>query len=194
MNAHAPTLPRDLPRRTFTVSEIEQMCEAGIMLEDERVELIFGELIPMNSKGARHETVKLLLMLRWARLRPAHVLFIPETTFRLSVDTFVEPDFVVFPAGAGVKGLTPSSAMLAVEIADSSLSFDTKIKPQVYAYFGIPELWVIDAIHDQIHVFRSPVEGRYAETMVLGADESVTPVVAPEAFSLRLSELDAEDG
>jgi Uma2 family endonuclease len=192
MNAHAPILPRDLPRRTFTVREIEQMCEAGIMLEDERVELIFGELIPMNPKGVRHESFKLLLNLRWARLRPPDVLFIPETTFRLSPDTYVEPDFVVFPSGAGVKGLTPSSALLAVEIADSSLRFDSKIKPQVYAYFGIPELWVIDAINDKLHVFRTPIDGRYTETSVLTATQTVTPLVAPSAFALSLTELERE--
>jgi len=192
MNAYAPTLPLDLPRRTFSVRDVEQMCEAGIMLDDERVELIFGELIRMSPKGARHETIKRFVLERWFAVRPATVSILPETTVRLSPETYLEPDVILFPSKLRTGDITPSSVLLAVEIADSSLRFDTKIKPQVYAYFGIPELWVIDAVNDQIHIFRSPAEGSYIETMVVGADETVTPVVAPAAFALRLDEIERE--
>jgi Uma2 family endonuclease len=192
MNAHSPTLPADIQRRTFTVRDIELMVEAGIIAERERIELIFGELIRMNPKGIRHETIKMLMMLRFARLRPPDVLFIPETTFRLSPDTYIEPDFVVFPGQAGVAGLTAASALLAIEIADSSLAFDLGAKAEVYAYFGIRELWVVDATADQIHVHRKPEDGRYTEIATFGSDDLVTPAEAPAAFALRLSELEAE--
>ena len=47
-----------LPRRRFTVAEVEAMVAAGVMEEDERVELIGGELVPMSPKGIQHEVVK----------------------------------------------------------------------------------------------------------------------------------------
>ncbi len=188
------TIPSDLPRRTFTVRDVELMVEAGIITEDERVELIFGELIPMNPKGIRHETLKMLIMLRFARVRPPHALFIPETTFHLSPDTYIEPDFVVFPKAAGVTGLTAASALLAIEIADSSLSFDLGTKAAIYAHFNVRELWVIDADRDRIHVHRAPDNGRYTSIAAFGAKDLVTPTFAPAEFALMLAELDAEAG
>jgi len=59
-----------LPRRRFTITEIEAMVAAGVLDEDERVELIGGELVPMSPKGNQHEVVKVALLDRWYRLRP----------------------------------------------------------------------------------------------------------------------------
>ena len=81
-----------LPRRRFTVAEVEAIVEAGVMAEDERVELIGGELVPMSPKGNRHEVVKTALLDRWYRVRPQDCSLTPETTFRLSEDTYLEPD------------------------------------------------------------------------------------------------------
>ena len=89
-----------LPRRRFTVAEVEAMVAAGVMEEDERVELIGGELVPMSPKGNHHEVVKTALLARWYRASPDDVLLTPETTFRLSEDTYLEPDVVVYPRRA----------------------------------------------------------------------------------------------
>ncbi len=63
-----------LPRRRFTVAEVEAMVAAGVMEEDERVELIGGELVPMSPKGNRHEVVKTALLAQWYRASPGDVL------------------------------------------------------------------------------------------------------------------------
>src|SRR5947209_3501726 len=73
-----------LPRRRFTVTEVEAMIAAGIMDEDERVELIGGELVPMSPKGNQHEALKIRLVDRWSRHRPLTCIVAQETTFRLS--------------------------------------------------------------------------------------------------------------
>src|SRR5271170_6314025 len=83
-----------LPRRKFTVAEIDAMVEAGILAEDERVELIEGDLVPMSAKGGRHEALKIALNERWGGVRPKSFRYAPETTLRLSVDTYLEPDFI----------------------------------------------------------------------------------------------------
>lgn len=189
MNAPVRSLV-DLPRRTFTVEDVERMIASGIMREDERVELIFGELIPMNAKGIRHEVVKMTLNMRWARLCPPDIQFIPETTFRLSRDTFLEPDFLIFPKSSGLRGLNGSTALLAVEIADSSLPFDLGAKSQIYAHFGVRELWVIDVVRERIHAHHGPEEDRYTNLATYGADDLVSPRYAPAEFALRLNDLD----
>src|SRR5262245_42517785 len=85
------TAAEGLPRRRFTVAEIEQMTAAGILHEDERFELIGGEIVPMSPKGYQHELLKSALTRYWAKILPADLLFTTETTFRLSEDTFLEP-------------------------------------------------------------------------------------------------------
>ena len=110
--ARVTSAAEGLPRRRFTVAEVEAMVAAGVMEEDERVELIGGELVPMSPKGNHHEVVKTALLDRWYRARPEHVRLAPETTFRLSEDTYLEPDVVIFPRETGIRGLTAATALL----------------------------------------------------------------------------------
>ena len=93
-----------LPRRRFTVAEVEAMVAAGVMEEDERVELIGGELVPMSPKGNHHEVLKAALLRRWYRAAPDDFSLVPETTFRLSEDTYLEPDVVIYPQSERYQG------------------------------------------------------------------------------------------
>jgi len=179
-----------LPRRGFTVKEVERMSEVGLLRAEERVELIGGELIPMNPKGSRHEVLKARLLRQWYRAAPDSIELIPETTFRLAVDTYLEPDIVVFERSVGIQRLDGGNALLAVEISDSSLGFDLGPKALVYAHFGIRELWVIDATTNTIHVHRQPVDGRYQSITPWTAEDLVVPAFAPAEFALRLADLD----
>jgi Uma2 family endonuclease len=178
-----------LPRRRFTVAEVEAMVAAGVMEEDERVELIGGELVPMSPKGNHHEVVKTALLARWYRANPDGVLLTPETTFRLSEDTYLEPDVVIYPRTSGLQGLTGANVLLVVEIADSSLRYDTGRKASLYASFGIRELWVIDAVRLTTRVFREPAADGYRNAKDFGPADRLVPLIAPEAFALRLDEL-----
>ncbi len=72
--ARVTSAAEGLPRRRFTVAEVEAMVAAGVMEEDERVELIGGELVPMSPKGSRHEAIKIALVDRWIRTRPDELL------------------------------------------------------------------------------------------------------------------------
>ena len=98
------------------------------MEEDERVELIGGELVPMSPKGIEREVVKSALVDRWNRHRPEDCRLTPETTFRLSDDTYLEPDVVIYPRESGLKGLAAANVLLVVEVADSSLQI--RYRPQ----------------------------------------------------------------
>jgi Uma2 family endonuclease len=179
-----------LPRRRFTVAEVEAMVAAGVMKEDERVELIGGELVPMSPKGSRHEAIKIALVDRWIRARPDNCWLAQETTFRLSEDTYLEPDVVIYPRASGVTGLSRNNVLLVVEIADSSLRYDTGRKAALYASFGIRELWVIDAARLTTRVFREPAADGYRDASDFGPADRLTPLIAPEAFALRLDELE----
>jgi Uma2 family endonuclease len=188
--ARVTSAAEGLPRRRFTVAEVEAMVAAGVMEEDERVELIGGELVPMSPKGNHHEVVKTALLTRWYRARADEVLLTPETTFRLSEDTYLEPDVVIYPRTSGLRGLTGANVLLVVEIADSSLRYDIGRKAALYASFGIRELWVIDAVRLTTRVFREPAADDYRDLTDFGPSDRLIPLIAPEAFALQLNELE----
>lgn len=198
--ARSSTLPivtqaaEGLPRRRFTVAELELMTEAGVLCEDERIELIGGEVVPMSPKGIRHEVLKAALTLDWVRRLSGDTRLITETTFRLSEDTYLEPDVVVYHRADGLRGLRGETALLVVEIADSSLAYDLMRKPGLYARFGVREYWVIDAKKLSLRVHRQPdpLEGNYRAVADYGTDDEVAPLFVP-SLALRLANLDIEE-
>jgi Uma2 family endonuclease len=195
MNRHpselTTTAAEGLPRRRFTVAELEQMTAAGILQEDERIELIGGEIVPMSPKGNQHEMLKTVLNLYWAQRLPADLLFTTETTFRLSPDTYLEPDFVFYPKASGIKGLTAATARLVIEVADTSLGYDLGRKAGFYAGFGIAELWVIDAVRLQTRIHREPTPAGYRSTVDLPSDQRLIPQCA-SALGVTLAELELQ--
>lgn len=121
------------------------MVEAGIIAENERFELIGGEIVPMSPKGARHEMVKIDLNRHLQRTAGEDLNIAPETTLRLNENSFVEPDFCVFPRSIMPGDMRGHDVLLAIEIADSSLAYDRGRKIGIYAAFGVAEVWVINA-------------------------------------------------
>ena len=192
MNAPMTTAAEGLPRRAFTVKDVERMVEVGLIDEDERIELIGGEIVPMSPKGNHHEVLKTKLLRFWMRRAPEELELTPETTLRLSKDTYLEPDVVIYRLADGLKRLDGGSALLCVEIADSSLAYDLHRKPAIYASFGVTELWVIDAVRRVTHVHRGPKRGGYGSVTVHQRSETLVPLLAP-ALTLRLDDLGLGD-
>lgn len=134
-----------LPRRPWRVAEIEAMVRAGIIAGDERFELIGGEVVPMLPKGGRHDMVKRELNRHFQRTAEHELAVAQETTLRLDDKSFLEPDFCVYPRSIFPGDLRGYHVLLAIEISDTSLTYDLGRKIGVYAAYGIPEVWVIDA-------------------------------------------------
>lgn len=177
-----------MPRRPWTVAEIEAMVAAGIIAEDERFELIGGEVVPMLPKGGRHEMVKRELNRYFQRTAPDSLAVAQETTLRLDETAFLEPDFCVYPQAIFPADLRGPDVLLVIEIADTSLAYDRGRKIGIYAAYGIPEVWVIDANRLATYIYRGlGVEG-YRDHSEASPDETVTAVRAP-AISMCLSAL-----
>ena len=175
MNVHAPSHEFELARWRFTVRDVERMVEVGILSEGDRVELIEGELIEMAPKGDEHEGVKDPLVMRIARSIPDPLSVSVETTLKLSSDTIVEPDLIIYDASNGRAGLNAEAVLLAVEVSVSTLAYDLNRKPLVYAAHGVRELWVIDVVGRTVRVHRDPSNGTYADAQ----DHPVTRPLAP---------------
>ena len=121
---------------------------------------------------------------------PKRFVLAPETTFRLSEDTYLEPDVVIYPHASGLRGLTGANVLLVVEIANLSLRYDIGRKAALYASFGIRELWVIDAVRLTTRMFRDPAADGYRNARDFGPSDRLVPLIAQGAFSLRLDELE----
>ena len=186
MNVHVTQSAEGLPRRAFTVKDVLRMVETGVLGRDERFELIGGEIVPMSPKGIRHEVFKQWLMEQLVKGLPDELQTIPETTFHLSDDTFIEPDFVVYPRRSGLRKLSPETCVLAIEIADSSLVYDLGRKARLYAQFGIAELWVFDVNDLRATVHRVPSEAGY-RAMETSSFEAVLSTDCIGRFALDLS-------
>jgi Uma2 family endonuclease len=177
---HRTTMAAEgLPRLALTVDDVYKMVEAGILDEDERVELIDGELVPMSPKGNHHEVLKARLTVLLARTMPADVMFAQETTFRLSTTTYLEPDFVFYREEQPLADLRGDNALLVIEVADSSLSYDRGRKARLYASFGIRELWVVDAVKIATHVYLDPASDGYRTVGEKGRNEALEPQLIP---------------
>jgi Uma2 family endonuclease len=169
-----------LPRRPWTVAEIEAMIAAGIIDEDERFELIGGEVVPMHAKGGRHELVKIELNRHLQRSVPEDLSIGPETTLRLDPRTFLEPDFCVFPRAVAPGDMRGHDVILAIEVSDTSLAYDRGRKIGIYAAFGIPEVWVIDANSLVIRVHRHLGAEGFRTVFEAGSNEEIVATRAPQ--------------
>jgi Uma2 family endonuclease len=146
------------PPFRFTVDQYDQMIETGILTEDDRVELIRGEIVPKMPIGSRHAaTTKRLIRLIGPQVQSRAILG-AQDPIRL-VDSEPEPDLSVLHRQADdYAGGHPTSAdiFLLIEVADSSLDRDRDEKGPLYAESGVPEYWIIDLDSDTAIVHRNP--------------------------------------
>jgi Uma2 family endonuclease len=143
----------------------------------------------MSPKGAHHEILKTALNMFWVPRLPKELQLTTETTFRLSADTYLEPDFVFYPKVAGVKGFNAATAVLVVEVSDSSLGYDLGRKAALYASFGIVELWVMDAVKLTTRIHRDPTPTGYRSVIDLPPSQQLVPKAVP-ALAVVLAALD----
>ncbi len=156
------------------------MVAEGIILEDERFELIGGEAVPMAPKGLRHELLKGALQQYWfPRIVGSPIDLITETTLRVGQDEFHEPDFLFWPRNIPLEDVTAANALLIVEVADTSLRYDLGTKAGIYARLGLCELWVINADTLVTTIHRDPQPTRYATVETKQPNERIEPIRVP---------------
>lgn len=166
MHTLHPTLART---RRFTVDEYYQIGKAGVFADTERTELIDGAIYSMPPAGPRHVAlvhfifVYLLEVLDKVAVRMEQPLHISE---------YNEPVPDVMVARADPRGYidahpTPADVLALIEVSDSSLDKDLKIKSELYARAGVSEYWVVDVNARRVHKFTQPDQSGYANAVVL---------------------------
>jgi Uma2 family endonuclease len=158
-------LMHELPRRhRITVEHFYRMAEAGLFAEDERVELIEGEIIDVPPMGHSHAGVVGYLVELLMSSLDSRAIIRSQLPLRLGQLSEPLPDIVVARAREDrYFGSHPTAedAVVVIEVASTTLRFDRKVKVPMYARHAVPEVWVLDVSGAQIHLYRSPREGQY---------------------------------
>jgi Uma2 family endonuclease len=168
------------------------MVDAGVLGEDERFELVEGDLVMMSAKGYAHELIKGAVIIAIARSLPDGMTMGAETTIQLNDNTILEPDLAVFKrsslirSDANLSHVLPGELLLAIEVAASSLAYDRGLKALLYAHHRVRELWVIDANERITWVHNGPTEDGWSSVVERGPNDTLTTPTLP-GFSIGLA-------
>lgn len=161
-----PTEQSQPNRHLFTIEEYELMIEAGVFDEDDHIELIRGEIVDMPPIGpGRGFGVSNLVMLLAPKVGKSAILWV-QSPVRISTNDRPEPDVALLrPRPDLSPGSPPQAAdvLLVIEISDSSVAYDRKVKRQLYAEAGIPEYWIVNLQEQIIELYSNPSEGDYRQ-------------------------------
>jgi Uma2 family endonuclease len=172
----------EISRRRFTADDYQRMGQAGILSEDDRVELIDGEIVAMTPIGPRHcaavdRTNRTMVMLAGDQ-----AIVRVQGSVRLDHFTEPEPDLVLlrprddFYASAHPG---PSDILLIVEVAESSLDYDRDVKGPRYARLRVPEYWLADLEDGQLSCYSRPEGGVYQKVEGFRRGQRVSPTFVP---------------
>lgn len=191
-----PAVETWLPtRRLFTVDEYVAIYEKGVIPDDERTELIDGEIIEMAPMGMQHEAnvddgTRILV-------RAVGDRAIVRVQGSLTVDegNRPQPDLMLLKlrdGGYRDRPAGPTDVLLIIEVSDSTLANDRGAKLTRYAEVDIPEVWIENIPDRVIEAYANPVEGQYMETRTYRPGEAISPQAFPD-LELPVSQLVGAD-
>ena len=175
--------------RRWTRQEYDRMIGAGVLTPEDRVELIDGEILAMTPQGSAHATGVSLAQeaLRAAVGRDVHI----RTQLPLACGAESEPGPDVALVAGSVRDYRdahPQSALLVVEVADTTLAYDRDVKASLYARAGVPEYWLVNLAEAVVEVHRDPMVTpharfgwRYRTMDRFGPGDSIAPLSFPHA-------------
>ena len=168
-------------RRLFTADEFVRMAEAGVFRENERLELIHGEIVEMSPIGTEHCAAVACFTKRLVIGVGDRAVVWVQSSARMALDSVPQPDLALLrPRSYRRAHPRPEDILLVIEVADSSLRYDRTDKLQLYASAGIREYWVASVEREWLEVYRSPEGHGYQESRRLHGDDTIAPLAFPD--------------
>lgn len=179
IGAMAVHVDASLPLHPLTVDDLAAMVDAGILGEDDHVELLDGVLVEMSPQGAAHAVaVRRLTMLLVPLAAAAGLQVSPQCPLNVvSPISQPEPDLAIVPAGGW--DAHAAQALLVIEISVTSRAIDLGRKAAIYAAAAIPEYWVLDLDRRRLVVHRDPCGERYETVDAMTDADVVTAARLP---------------
>jgi Uma2 family endonuclease len=175
-------MPTQLVKRLFTVTEYHRIAEAGILGEDDRVELLAGEIVAMTPIGSRQAACVARLTALLSRVQELGIVWV-QNPIHLGQHSEPRPDLAVLKPRADFYAQAhpePEDVLLVVEVAETSADYDREVKLPLYARAGIPEVWLVDLTEERIEAYRQPAPNGYREVRRLGRDGRAAPQAFPD--------------
>lgn len=173
----SPAATQEVQPRRFTSDEVQAMLRAGILHEDDPLELIDGQLVVMSPINDPHIVCINRLNTLFSRRLVEHdiddVVVSVQNPVRIDEHNEPEPDVVLSTNLDGAP--RPGDVLLLVEVSDTTLAYDRDVKQPLYARAGIPEVWILDLEAQQIEVHREPDDDVYRTRHLAGPGDTVTP-------------------
>ena len=179
-----------LPRRRFTTDEFHTMIDAGVFKEDDRLELIKGEIVEMTPIGKKYAVCVRKLMNLFARHISQDILLDAQNPLYLSDEHEFYPDVFLLRRTPNISaGNIPiaSDVTLLIEVSDSTLLFDRTTKVPSYALAAVPEVWIVDVRGERVLVHRNPLDGVYGQVQAFEREDTLT--VAELGLSFTVSDI-----
>ncbi len=167
-------LPAEIKRHRFTVEEYHDMAATGLLTEDDRVELIDGEIVEMSPIGWRHANCVTALTMFLARFALDRYVVSVQNPVTIGEYGELQPDLVLLEQTPHGRLPGPEDVALAIEVSDSTLSYDKNIKLPRYAQSGVPEVWIVDLENQRVEVHASPSPTGYRESKSFTQGQSVS--------------------
>jgi len=166
----------ELPRHRWTVDEYHRMGEVGLLDPDVRVELLDGEVVEMAPIGVLHAAVSNRLTRLLVVSVGERAIVAVGNPVRLNLHSEPRPDFAVLRPRADyeTRGPRPKDVLLAVEVSDTTLRRDRRVKLALYARAGIGEFWIVNLETRELEIYRSPAGDTYATVERQGPGDIAT--------------------
>jgi Uma2 family endonuclease len=167
--------------RNFSRRDYETMIRAGILGEDEHVELVGGRIVVMSPEGPAHAGAIDLCAEVLRRIFGADHTVRVQHPLAIDLEDEPEPDVAVVRGGPRDHlAEHPHTAVLVVEVAESSLTYDRTEKAALYARAGFVDYWIVNLVERRLEVHRDPAAGVYRTVRVLVAGDEIAPMAAPD--------------
>ena len=167
-------------RRRFTIAEYQRMGDVGIFSENERIELLAGEILQMSPIGVRHARCVNRLNRLLNRQTGTDMLVSVQNPVYLPGESALQPDLaIVRDRDPGDLWPTLADIVLVIEVSDSTFAYDQKTKLPIYAAAGIAEAWIVDLAAETVERHTDPRDGSYRLVASARPGESLASTVLP---------------
>lgn len=166
-----------IARRQFTVEDYHRMRDAGIFAEDDRVELLDGEVLLMSPIGPLHAAIVKRINTLLGQSPLGQYIVSIQDPIQLSDVSEPQPDIAILQYRSDYYGTAhpqPGDIMLLMEVSDTSLEYDLENKLPRYAESEIMEVWIIDIENQQIEQYYNPAHGSYRTKQTWLRGQSIT--------------------
>jgi len=181
----------ELSRRLFSVDEYHRMIEAGVLGPDDRLELLEGEIVEMNPIGSRHAACVNRLNVLLNRLLAERAIVAIQNPVAIGGLSELQPDVSVLRPRDDFYAAdhpSPDDVQLIIEVADTSIEYDRRIKIPLYAKAGVPEVWLVDLEQGTVDFLAAPLHGAFTTSAVLRGNDRI-PSRALGEHSLRVTDI-----